>query len=138
MKKLFSVLYIRRLPYWNRPVNECTSPSCHGFPVGAENIKFYATLRGFRAGDIDALVAAVGTHLDMAKHMHKIVRDYSGGTRRKLSFIVACIGDPTIVFLGTCARMRCRLGTSVYFGTALASKALPREMSQKGNRRENE
>jgi hypothetical protein len=67
---------------------------------GAENIRFYAALRGFSPADVEAVVGEVGRHLDMGPHLHKPVRTYSGGTARKLSFVIACLSHPAILFLG--------------------------------------
>jgi hypothetical protein len=94
-------------------------------PSGAENIQFYAALRGFSAADTARVVSEAGAHLDMADHMHKLVRVYSGGTARKLSFLIACLGDPAVLFLGASLGTTCSLPPSHHHPSPCWPAGLP-------------
>jgi len=37
--------------------------------------------------------------LNLVQHADKIVADYSGGNRRKLSTAIALVGNPSVIFL---------------------------------------
>jgi hypothetical protein len=74
--------------------------------AGSENIEYYARLRGYTPQAVSALVSILFKYFLLTVHRNKLVRDYSGGSKRKLSFLVACIGDPRVLFLGTDSSVR--------------------------------
>ena len=70
------------------------------FLSGREHLQLYAALKGVPAKDIKAkaeqMLVSVGLERE---HWDKITKSYSGGMKRKLSFGLALIGSPKIVFL---------------------------------------
>ena len=64
-----------------------------------EHLQLFARIRGVPEEDIPALVESYITGLHLEVHAHKFVKDCSGGTKRKLSYGIAMIGNPKIVLL---------------------------------------
>lgn len=64
-----------------------------------EHLQLYALLRGIPSCDIDSLVNMYMEGIQMKEHGHKRINDCSGGTKRKVSFIISVIGNPRVVLL---------------------------------------
>lgn len=64
-----------------------------------EHLKLYAILRGVPSCDIDRVVNAYITGIQMKEHCDKRISECSGGTKRKVSFTISVIGDPCVVLL---------------------------------------
>merc|ERR1719341_1749882 len=64
-----------------------------------EHLEVYAAIRGVPADKISTLVEGYMTGLRIKEHEKKYAKDCSGGTKRKLSYAMAMLGDPKIVLL---------------------------------------
>ncbi|XP_050432298.1 phospholipid-transporting ATPase ABCA3-like [Adelges cooleyi] len=64
-----------------------------------EHLEIYAAIRGISKDQIQNIVDKYINGLQIAEHEHKQVGHCSGGTRRKLSFALAMIGNPKLVLL---------------------------------------
>ncbi|CAK1589994.1 unnamed protein product [Parnassius mnemosyne] len=64
-----------------------------------EHIECYAAIRGVSKSDTPRIVEAYLNGLQIMEHAGKNAEDCSGGTRRKLSFALAMVGDPRVVLL---------------------------------------
>lgn len=64
---------------------------------GAENLRLIAQLRGVR--NERAEIAVLATRLNLTDFLHRKVKTYSGGMRRRLDIAMSLIGNPQIVFL---------------------------------------
>lgn len=67
--------------------------------TGRESLYMFSRLRGIPEKDIPDLVITLSKNLFFEEHVDKLVKDYSGGNKRKLSTAIALIGSPPIVFL---------------------------------------
>lgn len=63
----------------------------------SEHLHFYARARG--VPDKDANIRELITTLGLTEHEHKLVKKLSGGTKRKLSFAIALIANPSVLLL---------------------------------------
>jgi len=64
-----------------------------------EHLEVYAAIRGVPQDKIAALIDGYMTGLRITEHAKKYTKDCSGGTKRKLSYAMAMLGDPRIVLL---------------------------------------
>ena len=64
-----------------------------------EHLQLFARIRGVPEEDIGALVETYVRALQLEEHAGKFVKDCSGGTKRKLSYGIALVGNPRIVLL---------------------------------------
>ena len=64
-----------------------------------EHLQLFARIRGVPEEDIGALVETYVRALQLEEHAGKFVKDCSGGTKRKLSYGIAMVGNPRIVLL---------------------------------------
>ncbi|KAL1502488.1 hypothetical protein ABEB36_007623 [Hypothenemus hampei] len=64
-----------------------------------EHLETYAAIRGVSSKDINKIINRYINGLQIQDHADKQVKMCSGGTRRKLSFAMAMIGNPKIVLL---------------------------------------
>jgi len=64
-----------------------------------EHLELYASMRGVPSAKIAGLVERFMTGLRISEHAKKYTKDCSGGTKRKLSYAMAMLGDPKIVLL---------------------------------------
>ncbi|RZF33664.1 hypothetical protein LSTR_LSTR007042 [Laodelphax striatellus] len=64
-----------------------------------EHLELYAYIRGVPEGEIPILVDSYLEGLKMSSHADKPSEQCSGGTKRKLNFAIAMIGDPSIILL---------------------------------------
>lgn len=64
-----------------------------------EHLEVYAAIRGVPPHKITALIDGYMAGLRISEHAKKYAKDCSGGTKRKLSYAMAMLGDPRIVLL---------------------------------------
>lgn len=64
-----------------------------------EHLECYAAIRGVPRADIPRIVNLYLSGLQIHEHADKQTYQCSGGTRRKLSFAMAMVGDPKVVLL---------------------------------------
>lgn len=71
------------------------------FPLltGEETLLFFAAVKGLPPHQARQLANEVFQFFGMEDLRHRLVRDYSGGNKRKLSFVTACIGAPSVLVL---------------------------------------
>jgi ATP-binding cassette, subfamily A (ABC1), member 3 len=67
--------------------------------TGRETLDFYCLLRGVPKSEIAGVSLKLATELNFMKHIDKLVKEYSGGNKRKLSTAVALIGNPAVIYL---------------------------------------
>ena len=65
-----------------------------------EHLQFFARIRGMDERGVAREVEAILEDVDLADKKDDIVKNLSGGQKRKLSVGVALIGDPKIIFQG--------------------------------------
>ncbi|CAG9126342.1 unnamed protein product [Plutella xylostella] len=64
-----------------------------------EHLECYAAIRGVSKSDAPRIVEAYLNGLQIMEHANKNAEECSGGTRRKLSFALAMVGNPRVVLL---------------------------------------
>ena len=64
-----------------------------------EHLQLFARIRGVPEEEIGSLVETYVRAFQLEEHAGKFVKDCSGGTKRKLSYGIAMIGNPRIVLL---------------------------------------
>lgn len=64
-----------------------------------EHLECYASIRGVPYNDISRIVNLYLSGLQIHEHSDKQTQQCSGGTRRKLSFAMAMVGNPKVVLL---------------------------------------
>jgi ATP-binding cassette subfamily A (ABC1) protein 5 len=64
-----------------------------------EHLECYASLRGVRRDQIRTLIDGLIKGMNVSEHQHKFAKDLSGGTRRKLTFMLSLIGNPLVALL---------------------------------------
>ncbi|KAG1667013.1 ATP-binding cassette sub-family A member 17 [Nymphon striatum] len=67
--------------------------------TGAETLRLFARLKGVPEHFIDTVIKRLSENLTFESHLNKLVQDYSGGTKRKLSTAISLLGDSPIIFL---------------------------------------
>ncbi|XP_062900011.1 ATP-binding cassette sub-family A member 13-like isoform X2 [Mobula hypostoma] len=67
--------------------------------TGWEHLYYYARIRGLPEKTIKKTIHDLAHRLHLTFHVKKIVKTYSGGTRRKLSTALALIGKPQVILL---------------------------------------
>uniref|UniRef100_A0A7M4FCZ6 ATP binding cassette subfamily A member 13 n=1 Tax=Crocodylus porosus TaxID=8502 RepID=A0A7M4FCZ6_CROPO len=67
--------------------------------TGWEHLYYYCRLRGVPTQCIHKVAGDLVSQLHLDTHIDKLVRTYSGGTRRKLSAALALVGKPQILLL---------------------------------------
>lgn len=67
--------------------------------TGEETLFMYARLRGIPEKEIQRVAEDLLEAFILTPHAKKLVKEYSGGNKRKLSAAIALVGDPPIVFL---------------------------------------
>lgn len=65
----------------------------------AEHIECYAEVRGVQEDQVKILTDTYLKGLEIEEHRKKKSKNCSGGTKRKLSYIISMIGHPTVVLL---------------------------------------
>lgn len=66
--------------------------------TGYETLLMFCLIRGISLPDSKRVAPQLARELDFAKHLHKRVKHYSGGNKRKLSTALALIGDPPVLY----------------------------------------
>lgn len=64
-----------------------------------EHLELFAQLKGVQAADLEMVVQAKMTQLNLSSFEDKLAGSLSGGNKRKLSVAIAMIGSPSILFL---------------------------------------
>lgn len=64
-----------------------------------EHLQCYASIRGVPYHDIPRIINSYLNGLQIQEHADKQTQQCSGGTRRKLSFAMAMVGNPKVVLL---------------------------------------
>uniref|UniRef100_A0A4W3JZ35 ABC transporter domain-containing protein n=1 Tax=Callorhinchus milii TaxID=7868 RepID=A0A4W3JZ35_CALMI len=67
--------------------------------TGWEHLYFYCRIRGLPEKMISKHMHDLTQHLYLTSHVNKLVKTYSGGTKRKLSTAIALIGKPAVLLL---------------------------------------
>ena len=67
--------------------------------TGRETLQMYCRLRGIPEKKIRQLIIKLADDLVFTEFLDKVVKNYSGGNKRKVSTAVALIGNPPLVFL---------------------------------------
>ncbi|XP_063706472.1 ATP-binding cassette sub-family A member 17-like [Culicoides brevitarsis] len=67
--------------------------------TGYETMKIIAMLRGYPKKRLNFIIKSLADDFFFAKHLHKPIKNYSGGTKRKLSVALTLIGNTAIVIL---------------------------------------
>ena len=67
--------------------------------TAVEHLELIGMLKGRKQWALDASIPEMLSKLALAKVMHKPCAQYSGGMKRRLSFAVACIGNPRVIML---------------------------------------
>lgn len=64
-----------------------------------EHIELYAAIRGIPLKDRKRIINIYIHGLQISEHANKLTKEISGGTKRKLSYIIAMLGSPKVVLL---------------------------------------
>lgn len=64
-----------------------------------EHLKCYGLIKGVLPKDINTLVTKYAQVLKITEHMDKRAKELSGGTKRKLSFLMSMIGDANVIIM---------------------------------------
>lgn len=64
-----------------------------------EHLECYAAIRGVASDEIPRVVEMYLQGLQITEHANKQTQHCSGGTKRKLSFAMAMVGDPCVVLM---------------------------------------
>lgn len=64
-----------------------------------ETLIIFGLLRGITRKESKVLAKKLAKDFDFYQHLHKKVKQLSGGNKRKLSTAVALIGDPLVIYL---------------------------------------
>ncbi|XP_055297532.1 phospholipid-transporting ATPase ABCA3-like isoform X2 [Sitodiplosis mosellana] len=67
--------------------------------TGSQTLEIFGLLRGYRRKDISAMSARLASNLNFTKHIDKVIKSYSGGSKRKLSTAIAIMSHPDVVYL---------------------------------------
>ncbi|XP_078056586.1 ATP-binding cassette sub-family A member 13-like [Mustelus asterias] len=70
-----------------------------GLLTGWEHMYYYSRIRGVPEDMIKKHIHSLAHRLNLTSHVDKLVKTYSGGTKRKLSTILALIGRPQVLLL---------------------------------------
>lgn len=64
-----------------------------------ENLRFFATLYGVKGERLDRRMDELFAFVRLDEHRKKLVHDYSGGMKRRLSLAVALVHEPDVLVL---------------------------------------
>ncbi len=64
-----------------------------------ENLDFFATLYGLKGNKKKERIETAASLVDLSDHLHKLVSNYSGGMKRRLSISIALLNDPDLLIL---------------------------------------
>ena len=64
-----------------------------------ENLQFFASLYGLNRKKRSQRIKKVMQTVDLSDHLHKLVSNYSGGMKRRLSLAIALLHEPALLIL---------------------------------------
>ncbi|MGP4081445.1 ABC transporter ATP-binding protein [Pseudalkalibacillus sp. R45] len=67
--------------------------------TGNENLKFFSAMYGLKGKKQKERIIEVLELVDLTEHKKKLVRNYSGGMKRRLSLAVALLHEPKLIVL---------------------------------------
>lgn len=67
--------------------------------TGRETLKIFALLRGVHPDHIERISNKLAKDFNYTQHIDKMVKEYSGGNKRKLNTSLALLGNPSVVYL---------------------------------------
>ena len=67
--------------------------------TGPDHLRFYGTLRGFKGNELEKAIDSGLKDVNLYGDRTKLVREYSGGMKRRLCVACAFIGNPKLVLL---------------------------------------
>ena len=67
--------------------------------TGYENLEFFGKMKGVSAKELKKEIEYVAEIVDLTQHLKKLVSNYSGGMKRRLSLAIALIGSPELLIL---------------------------------------
>ncbi len=92
------------LSSWNEEINKTCgivteSSNCYENMTGYENLKFYGNMYGISEIDIEKKINILASKLNISEYIHKKVKTYSSGMRKKIMIGISLINSPKILFL---------------------------------------
>jgi len=69
------------------------------FLTGRENVELFGDLAGVPKGELKERVDGLLERMSLSQDAGRKVKDYSGGMKRRISLIMALVGEPSISFL---------------------------------------
>lgn len=67
--------------------------------TGEQTLEIFGLLRGYQRQDILKMSSELANSLNFTKHIHKQIKNYSGGNKRKLSTAIAIMANPDVIYL---------------------------------------
>lgn len=64
-----------------------------------ENLQFFSSLYGLKGMKLKERIQEVMKLVDLTEHVNKLVSDYSGGMKRRLSLAIALLHEPELLIL---------------------------------------
>lgn len=82
-------------------------------------MQLYAAIKGIESCTITDTVNALMLQLDLAAVANRVAGSLSGGNKRKLSSALAFLGEPPVIFLGTCPFCDSAFLSKFIFGSSM-------------------
>ena len=67
--------------------------------TGYENLEFFGKMKGVPSDKLKKEIEYIAEIVDLTQHLKKLVSNYSGGMKRRLSLAIALIGSPELLVL---------------------------------------
>ena len=67
--------------------------------TGYENIEFFGKMKGVSSNELKKEIEYIAEIVDLTGNLKKLVSNYSGGMKRRLSLAIALIGNPELLIL---------------------------------------
>ena len=67
--------------------------------TGYENIEFFGKMKGVPSDELKKEIEYIAEIVDLTGNLKKLVSNYSGGMKRRLSLAIALIGNPELLIL---------------------------------------
>ena len=67
--------------------------------TGYENLEFFGKMKGVSSDKLKKEIEYIAEIVDLTQHLKKLVSNYSGGMKRRLSLAIALIGSPELLVL---------------------------------------
>lgn len=64
-----------------------------------ENLQFFSALYGLKGKEQKKRIEEVVKIVDLSNHIHKLISNYSGGMKRRLSLAIALLHEPDVLIL---------------------------------------